>query len=239
MARIDELGVKIFADGANIEDFKRLRNIPYIRGYTTNPTLMKKAGVTNYEGFIRELLPIVNGRPLSLEVISDDFTEMRKQAIKLSGFGENVYVKIPIMNTKGESSISLVEDLTHSGVKVNVTALLALEQVEKVARVLTGGEPAIVSVFAGRVADTGVDPVPLMMEARGLLADCPNAELLWASPRELLNILHAEEAGCHIVTVLPEILDKLHLVGYDLVEFSLDTVKMFYNDAVNSGLSLD
>jgi len=239
MGKIDELRVKIFSDGANVEDFKRLRDIPYIKGYTTNPTLMKKAGVTDYEGFIKEVLPIVNGRPISLEVISDEFAEMRKQAIRLSGFGDNVYVKIPITNTKGESSISLVDDLTHSGVKVNVTAILALEQVEKVAKVLTDGEPAVVSVFAGRVADTGVDPVPLMKEARGLLVDCPNAELLWASPRELLNIFHAEKAGCHIITVLPEILDKLHLAGYDLMEFSLDTVKMFYNDAVKSGLSLD
>ena len=239
MGKIDELRVKIFSDGANVEDFKRLSDIPYIKGYTTNPTLMKKAGVTDYERFIKEVLPIVDGRPISLEVISDDFDEMRKQALKLSGFGDNVYVKIPITNTKGESSISLVDDLSHSGVKVNVTAILALEQVEKVAKVLGDGEPAIVSVFAGRVADTGVDPVPLMKVARGLLEGCPNAELLWASPRELLNIFHAEEAGCHIITVLPEILDKLHLAGYDLREFSLDTVKMFYNDAVKSGLSLD
>lgn len=239
MGRIDELRVKIFSDGANVGDFKRFRDIPYIKGYTTNPTLMKKAGVTDYEGFIREVLPIVNGRPISLEVISDEFADMRKQAIKLSGFGDNVYVKIPITNTAGESSIPLVGDLTHSGVKVNVTALLALEQVEKAAKVLTDGEPAIVSVFAGRVADTGVDPVPLMKEARGLLIDCPKTELLWASPRELLNIFDAEEAGCHIIAVLPEILDKLHLTGYDLKEFSLDTVKMFYDDAVKSGLSLD
>lgn len=238
MTSIEDLRVKIFSDGADVDDFKRLSRLPYIKGFTTNPSLMRKAGVVDYESFIKEVLPIVDGKPISLEVISDEFEEMRRQALKLSGFGENVYVKIPITTTGGTPSTRLIDDLVHNGVKVNVTAILALEQVREVSGVLAGGEPVIVSVFAGRVADTGVDPVPFMKRAHKLLDGLPNAELLWASPRELLNIFHAEEAGCDIITVLPEILEKLKLVGYSLEEFSLDTVKMFYNDAVASELEL-
>ncbi len=238
MKKIDGLRVKIFSDGANLDDFRRLCELPYIKGFTTNPSLMRKAGVVDYNKFIEEVLPIVNGKPISFEVISDEFDEMRRQAMKLSSFADNVYVKIPITNTRGESSIDLIDDLTHNKVKVNVTALLSLDQVEDVSKPLVGGEQAIVSVFAGRIADTGLDPIPIMKNAKGILTPLPNVELLWASPRELLNVFHAEEAGCDIITVLPEILDKIHLTGYDLREFSLDTVKMFYEDARKSGLAL-
>ena len=195
MKKIEELKIKMFSDGARIEDFKALANVSYIKGFTTNPSLMRKAGAQDYEGFINEVLPIVNGKPVSFEVISDEFEEMKRQAIKLSKFGENVYVKIPITNTKGMSSIPLVEYLVHNGVKVNVTAILTIEQVRAVKEVLAGGGKSIVSVFAGRIADTGIDPVPMMKEASKSLKDLPNAELLWASCRELLNIFQAERAG--------------------------------------------
>ena len=199
---------------------------------------MRKAGVTDYEAFVKEVLPVVGDKPISFEVIGDDFEEMKKQATKLSGYGENIYVKIPIMNTKGESSVPLVGELVKNGVKVNVTAILTLKQVEELAKVMTYGVPSVVSVFAGRMADTGIDPLPVMKQAHEILKGIKGAELLWASPRELLNIYHAEEAGCEIITVLPDILKKLNLVGYDLHTYSLNTVKMFYNDAVSSGLKL-
>lgn len=238
MKRIEDLRVKIFSDGANIDDFKELGKLPYIKGFTSNPTLMKKAGITDYVSFIEEVLPIIEGKPISFEVIGDEFNEMKRQAKKLSSFSNNIYVKIPIMNTKGESSVPLISELVKSGVKVTVTAILDLRQVENVAKVLDTKTSAIVSVFAGRIADTGIEPVPIMKQAKEILKDLPNVELLWASPRELLNIFQADEVGCDIITVLPNILRKLRLVGYDLWEFSLDTVKMFYNDAILSGLKL-
>ncbi len=238
MKSLEKLKVKIFSDGANLADFKELASKPYIQGFTTNPTLMKKAGITDYEAFVKEVMPIVGTKPISLEVFADDFAEMKRQALKLKGYGPNVYVKIPITNTKKESSIPLVDDLLHHGVKVNITAILTLPQVEAVAKVLKGGEPCVVSVFAGRIADTGRDPAPIMKKAHAILKDIPTAELLWASPRELLNIFHAEEAGCQIVTVPPDILKKLSVLDYDLEQFSLDTVKMFYDDAKSSGFKL-
>jgi transaldolase len=238
MKKIQDLRIKIFADGAKIDDFKALGSLPYIKGFTTNPTLMKKAGITDYEGFIKEVLPIIGDKPVSFETIGDDFEEMKRQAVKLSKFGPNVYVKIPVMNTKGESSVPLVGELIKSGVKVNVTAVMTMEQINDLTKVLISGVPAVVSVFAGRIADTGVDPIPVMKEIKGILKGFKDVELLWASPRELLNIYHAEEAGCEIITVIPDILKKLDFVGYDLHNFSLDTVKMFFNDAVSSGLSL-
>ncbi len=238
MKKIQDLRVKIFADGAKIDDFKALGSFPYIKGFTTNPSLMRKAGITDYESFIKEVLPIIGDKPISFEVIGDDFGEMKVQSLKLSKYGTNVYVKIPIMNTKGESSVPLIGDLIRSGVKVNVTAVLTMSQINELASVLVSGMPTVVSVFAGRIADTGIDPLPLMKEIKGILKAYKDVELLWASPRELLNIYHAEKAGCDIITVLPEILKKLNLVGYDLHSFSLDTVKMFFNDAVSSGLSL-
>lgn len=238
MKKVEDLKIKIFSDGAKLEDFKALGSLPYIKGFTTNPSLMRKAGVTDYEAFIKEVMPVVGDKPVSFEVIGDDFAEMKRQAMKLCKYGENIYVKIPIMNTKGESTVPLIGELAQNGVKINITAILTLKQVTELSKVLVDGVPSIVSVFAGRIADTGVDPLPVMRESREILKDNKGAELLWASPRELLNIFHAEEVGCHIITVLPEILKKLSFVGYDLHSFSLDTVKMFYNDATSSGLKL-
>jgi len=238
MRWIEKMRVKIFSDGANLDDFVRLVEKPYIKGFTTNPTLMRKAGIDDYDRFIQEVLTIVGDRPISFEVISDEFDQMGAQARYLQSFAENIYVKIPVMNTRGESSLPLIRDLTDDGVNVNVTAVMLLDQVKRIGEVLAGGGKAIISVFAGRIADTGVDPVPIMREAKRVIEELPNVELLWASPRELLNIFQAEEADCDIITVLPEILDKLELVGRDLHAFSLDTVKMFYHDAVASGLDL-
>jgi transaldolase len=230
--------VKIFADGANVEDFRRLGQLPFIKGFTTNPTLMKCAGVSCYETFIKDVLPVSGGKPVSFEVISDDFEEMKTQAVKLSKFGDNVYVKIPITNTKRESSIPLIKELVILGVKVNVTAVLNLKWVEELTKVFLKDTSAVVSIFAGRLADAGIDPIPVMKRAKEILKDFPKVELLWASPRELYNIFQAEESNCDIITVLPNLLSKIHLIGYDVDEFSLDTVKMFYNDAVDSKLRL-
>ena len=238
MKTIKDLKIKIFLDGAGIEDIKKMAGLDYIKGFTTNPTLMKKAGVINYEKFLSEILPLAKEKPISFEVISDDFNEMRAQAIKLSKFGDNVFVKIPITNTKGFSSLSVINDLTQSAVKVNVTAMMNLRQVQDLKRTVNPKAPMILSIFAGRIADTGIDPVPIMRECHNLLKSFKNAELLWASPRELLNIFQADDAGCDIITVPPEILAKLNLIGYDLNNYSLDTVKQFYNDAVSSGLAL-
>ncbi len=238
MFRIEDLKIKIFSDGAKLEDFKKFANLPYIKGFTTNPSLMRQAGLVDYEKFIKEALVLINGKPISFEVISDDFKEMKRQAIKLSNFGKNIYVKIPIMNTQGISATPLIQDLIQRGVKVNITAVMTLKQIEELSRSLNPETPSIVSIFAGRIADTGVDPVNVVRQARKILKDLKNTELLWASPRELLNIFQAEEAGCHIITILSDILKKIHLIDYDLHQFSLDTVKMFYNDAVSSGLKI-
>jgi transaldolase len=228
---LNNLTVKIFADGADRAGMLEMYANPLIRGFTTNPTLMRKAGVNDYETFARDIVKSIPDRPLSFEVFTDDFQEMAKQAKYIRSFGDNVYVKIPVTNSQGVSSALLIEELAKSGVKLNVTALLSLTQVEEVAKRLAGGPPAYISVFAGRIADTGRDPVPLMAKAVDILAHSPNIELIWASPRELLNVFQADEVGCHIITATNDILKKLSLVGKDLLEYSLETVKMFQSDA--------
>ena len=238
MKTIDELKVKIFADGADKADMLRLYADPRIRGFTTNPTLMRKAGVTDYEAFARDVLRAIPDRPISFEVFSDEFDEMEEQARRFAEWGDNVYVKIPVTNTRRESSAPLVRRLARAGVKVNVTALMTLAQVRLMADALRGGPPAYVSVFAGRIADSGRDPLPIMSAAVAMLADCPNVELIWASPRELLNIFQADQIGCHVITVTHDLLKKLALVGKDLDEFSLETVKMFRADALAAGFEL-
>jgi transaldolase len=238
MKSVDQLSVKIFADGADLPGMLELYRKPYIKGFTTNPTLMRKAGIADYRRFAHEVLAAIPDRPISFEVFSDDFPEMERQAREIASWGPNVYVKIPVTNTRGESAGELVRRLSHDGVKLNVTALLPLEQVRHIVACVAGGAAACISVFAGRMADTGVDPVPVMAEAVRNLRDAPNAELIWASPRELLNIFQADEIGCHIITVTHDILKKLSLVGRDLHEYSLDTVKMFHTDAAQAGFSL-
>jgi transaldolase len=238
MKRIDQLSVKIFADGADLAGMLALYRQPYIKGFTTNPTLMRKAGISDYRGFAREVLAAIPDRPISFEVFSDEFPEMERQAREIASWGENVYVKIPVTNTRGESAADLVRRLSHAGVKLNVTALLPLAQVRDVVAAVAGGAPSCISVFAGRIADTGYDPVPLMSAAVEMLKVAPNAELIWASPRELLNIFQADAIGCHIITVTHDILKKLSNVGRDLEDYSLDTVKMFHNDAAQAGFVL-
>ncbi len=235
---LSELKVKIFADGADVAGMVEMYRNPLIKGFTTNPTLMRKAGVADYEAFALEILDVIPDRPISFEVFSDEFAEMERQAWKIAKWGENVYVKIPVTNARGESSAALIRNLAQAGLKLNVTAVLALDQVRNVSAALAGGPPAFVSVFAGRVADTGRDPVPHMAAAVELVRMYPNIELIWGSPRELLNIFHADAMGCHIITVTNDILKKLSLVRKDLHEFSLDTVKMFHEDAEKAGYNL-
>jgi transaldolase len=238
MNPVDHLRVKIFADGADLAGMLELYRQPYIKGFTTNPTLMRKAGISDYRGFAHEVLHAIPDRPISFEVFSDDFCEMDRQAREIASWGSNVYVKVPVTNTRREPAYDLIHRLSNNGVRVNVTALMTLDQVSAVAQVICPTTPACVSVFAGRVADTGVDPVPLMAEAVQRLSIVPQAELIWASPRELLNVFQADAIGCHIITVTNDILKKLSLVGHDLAEYSLDTVKMFYNDAAQAGFAL-
>src|ERR1700679_453480 len=227
--------VKIFADGADIDGILTLYKNPLIKGFTTNPTLMRKAGIDDYEAFARRLIKAVPDRPISFEVFADDFDEMIAQGRVIASWGANVNVKIPVTTTKGAFTGPVIRTLTNAGVIVNVTAITTEQQVARVAECLAPNVAAIVSVFAGRVADTGRDPVPLMRACLRALADRPKAELLWASPRELLNIFQADEIGCHIITATPDILVKLNLVGKSLSEYSLDTVKMFYSDATSAG----
>ena len=236
--RLEDFRIKIFADGADKASILDLAKKSYIQGFTTNPTLMQKAGVTDYEGFAKDILSVIKDRPISFEVFSDDLNEMERQARLIASWGENVYVKIPITNTKKESTVPLIRRLVAEGVKLNVTAILTLEQVRDVSTALSLRVPSIVSVFAGRIADTGRDPLPLMREAKAILSFNSQAELLWASCRELYNIVQAEEMGCQIVTVTPDILKKLEKLGTDLDELSLDTVKMFYNDGQKAGFKL-
>jgi len=238
MNRVNDLNIQIFADGADKAGMIEMYDKSYIKGLTTNPTLMKKVGITDYKVFCKDILKTVTDKPLSFEVFSDDFDEMERQALEISSWGDNVYVKIPITNTQGEACYRLVERLVKHQVKVNVTALMTLEQVQSVVDVLAFDVPSYVSVFAGRMADTGVDPVPLMAKAVSILKTKPAAELIWASPRELLNIFQADEIGCHVITVTNDILKKLSLVDYDLNEYSLDTVKMFHDDAVSAGFKI-
>jgi transaldolase len=236
---LKDLTVKIFADGADKAGMLQLNANPLIQGLTTNPTLMRKAGLTDFEAFARDILQTITVKPLSLEVFSDEFSEMKRQALKINGWGKNVYVKIPITNMRNESSLPLIKELAGEGVKLNVTAILTLEQVKGVAGALNPKVPAVVSVFAGRIADTGFDPVGIMTESKTILRNLPQAELLWASVREVLNIFQANDCGCHIVTVPHDILGKaIKMAGMDLGELSLDTVKMFANDAKAAGFSL-
>ena len=227
--------VKLFADGANINEIMSVYGQGLVSGFTTNPTLMRKAGIRDYEEFARELLKSISDLPISFEVFSDDFPSMERESRKISAGGDNVYVKIPITNTKGESSSELVKKLSEGGIKLNVTAILTTGQVRNIAKTLFPDTPSIVSVFAGRIADTGRDPVPIMEESLKILKQLPKAELLWASSRELLNIIQADRAGCHIITVTNDILKKITMIDKDLEELSLDTVRMFYSDAMAAG----
>ncbi|MDR1314325.1 MAG: transaldolase [Deltaproteobacteria bacterium] len=238
MKSATDLKVKLFADGADKAGMLEMNANPLIKGFTTNPTLMRKAGVTDYEAFAKDIVKEIPAKPLSFEVFSDEFGEMERQAKLIGSWGANVYVKIPVTNSRGESSADLVGALAKAGVKQNVTAMMTLAQVRDVAARLAGGPAAYVSVFAGRVADTGRDPSPMMAAAVELLAPTPNVELIWASPRELLNVFQADAVGCHIITATNDILKKLGLVGKDLTEYSLDTVKMFKGDAESAGYKL-
>lgn len=238
MGRLDTLKVKIFADGADLDGIIAMSKNPLIKGFTTNPTLMRKAGVTDYEGFGRKVLATIPDRPVSLEVFADDFDDMVEQGRMIASWGRNANVKIPVSNTRGEFSGPVLKKLAGAGVVVNVTAVMTVEQVAAIADCLNPDVPAIVSVFAGRIADTGVDPVPHMIRCCDALRACPEAELLWASPRELLNIFQADEIGCHIITVTNDVLAKLTLVGKDLDEYSRETVKMFYRDASAAGFTI-
>ena len=238
MRTLEQLRVQLFADGADKASMLALNAKPYIKGLTTNPTLMRQAGVVHYRSFARDVLAEISSKPVCFEVLADDFADMERQALEIASWGDNVYVKIPITNTRRESSCSLVRRLADRKVKVNVTALTTLAQVREVAAALNPGTPSYVSVFAGRIADTGADPVPVMAEAVGILQKNPNAQLVWASSRELLNIFQAESIGCPVITLTSNILSKLALIGYDLTQYSLDTVRMFRDDAQSAGFSL-
>ena len=239
MASLADLRVKIFADGADLDGIAKMYANPQIKGFTTNPTLMRKAGISDYEAFARKVLTVVPDRPVSFEVFADDFDAMEKQARVIASWGKNVNVKIPVTNTRREFAGPLIRRLSADGIVLNVTAILTLDQVRAVAEHLSPATPAIVSVFAGRAADTGVDPVPMMKEAARILKSRPKAELLWASPRELLNLFHADEVGCHIITVTNDVLAKLPLIGKNLDDYSLETVQMFYRDATAAGYTID
>jgi len=239
MKPLSQLAVKIYGDGADLAGIQELSRLPFIKGFTTNPTLMRKAGVPDYEQFAAQVLKLIPDRPVSFEVLADDAESMASQARYIAGWGANVYVKIPVTNTRREPMYALIHRLSQEGIHINVTALLTLEQVREATKALHGGAPSNVSIFAGRIADTGRDPIPIMAEAVAILRDNPHSELIWASPRELLNIYHAEQSGCHIITVTNDVLKKLHLIGKDLSDYSLETVKMFYDDGVKSGYLLE
>lgn len=238
MSNVAELSVKIFADGADKAGMLEMYNNPLIKGFTTNPTLMRKAGINDYKAFAQDIVKAISDRPISLEVFSDEFDEMERQALEISSWGDNINIKIPVMNTRRQTSYDLVRRLSKAGVKLNVTAMMTLEQVREVSAALADAPHAYVSVFAGRIADTGRDPVPLMAAAVELLRPYPKLELIWASPRELLNIFQADAIGCHVITVTNDVLKKLNKVGKDLDDFSLDTVKMFHSDAQKAGYQL-
>jgi transaldolase len=238
MKKVEDLKVKIFADGADKSGMLEMYQKPFIKGLTTNPTLMNKAGILDYRAFCKDILLSIKDKPISFEVFSDDFEEMERQALEIASWGNNVYVKIPITNTKSETCYALVKKLAKKKVKLNVTALMTIDQVSHVVASLDTSVPSYISIFAGRVADTGRDPLPIMSEALSLISANPLSELIWASPRELLNIFQADDIGCHVITVTNDILKKLSLVGYDLDKYSLDTVKMFYKDAINARFKL-
>ncbi len=235
---IANLKVKIFADGANKAGMLEMASQPWIAGFTTNPTLMRNEGITDYRTFARDVIAAIPDRPISFEVFSDDFDDMATQARAIASWGSNVYVKVPVTNTKGQSACNLIRRLSMQAIKLNVTALMTLNQVREVSAALADGAPSCISVFAGRIADTGRDPLPIMAEAVEILRPHPMQELIWASPRELLNIFHADSVGCHIITVTNDVLKKLNLVGKGLDAYSLETVQMFYDDGVRAGFSL-
>lgn len=239
MKSVNQLKIKIFADGADKKGMLEMYQHPHIKGFTTNPTLMQKAGINNYKAFAIDILHTIKDRPISFEVFSDDFDEMYDQALEIARWGNNVYVKIPVTNTKGAPAFDLIKQLARQGVKQNVTALMTLDQVRQVKDALLDGPSACISVFAGRIADTGLDPVPLMRDSVETIRPHAHLELIWASPRELLNIFQGDEIGCHIITVTNDILKKLSCVGKNLLEYSLETVKMFYDDAIKAGFTLD
>jgi transaldolase len=239
MTMLDNITIKIFADGANLQDMLKWCKDPLIQGFTTNPTLMRKAGVTDYAAFAHEVLHAISNLPVSFEIFADRFDEMKAQALKVSGWGDNVYVKIPVSNTQGMPSYPLIRELADAGVKQNITAVMTLDQVQHVVDALKSGPEAYISVFAGRIADTGEDPVPLMQSAFTLLRPFPQLQLLWASVREVINIFQAQSSGCDVVTVTDGILKKILLVGKDLTEYSLETVRMFHQDAQLAGFSLE
>ncbi len=238
MRKVEDLKVQIFADGADKAGMLEMYAKPFVKGLTTNPTLMKKAGITDYAAFCKDILSHIKDKPLSFEVFSDDFAEMERQAMEIASWGSNVYVKIPVTNTKQETCYALVKKLAAKKVKMNVTAIMTLTQVRDVVASLDPHVPSYVSVFAGRIADTGRDPLPMMAASVEMLKVAPAAELIWASPRELLNIFQADDIGCQVITVTNDIIKKLSLVGYDLDSYSLDTVKMFYSDAVSAGYKI-
>ena len=237
MKSVDQLKIKIFADGADKKGIFEMHQNSFIRGFTTNPTLMRKAGITDYQDFAIDILKTVKDHPISFEVFSDDFNEMYQQAMQIAEWGKNVYVKIPVTNTKGVPAYDLIKKLAQKGVKQNVTALMTLSQVQHVSDALADGPASCISVFAGRIADTGRDPLPLMVEALNIIRPHSQQELIWASPRDLLNIFQGNAIGCHIITVTNDILKKLNLVGKDLNDYSLETVKMFYEDATKTGFT--
>jgi transaldolase len=238
MTRLEDLHVKIFADGAEKAGMLEMYAKPYIKGFTTNPTLMHKVGLTDYRAFARDIVSAIPDRPISFEVFSDEFDEMERQAREIATWGDNVYVKIPVTNTRRDPAYDLVRRLSKDGIKLNITAIMTIEQVRSVVDAVKDGAPSCVSVFAGRIADTGRDPVPIMSECVDILKAAPQAELIWASPRELLNIIQADAIGCHIITVTNDTLKKLPLIGKDLADYSLDTVKMFYDDGRKAGFTL-
>ncbi len=239
MSMIDQLRVRIFADGADLDGMVEMAARPYIAGLTTNPTLMRKAGITDYRGFAQSVLAEIRDKPISFEVFSDDFLEMERQAHEIASWGPNVYVKIPVTNTLGESAAKLIRRLARAGIRQNVTAITLLRQVREVSNALRDETRCFVSVFAGRIADTGYDPLPIMTSSVEMLRDFPNQQLIWASPREVLNILQADSVGCHVITVTNDLIKKLPLLGKNLGEFSLETVKMFYDDACAAGFALE
>ena len=238
MKKIEELKVKIFADGADKAGMLEMYKNSFIKGLTTNPTLMKKAGITDYKKFCKDILVYIKDKSISFEVFSDDFSEMERQALEIASWGDNVYVKIPITNTKGDATYELIERLSIQKVKLNITAIMTLEQVNGVVSSLNPNIPSYVSVFAGRIADTGIEPLPIMMNTLNLLKNNPFTELIWASPRELLNVIQANEIGCHIITVTNELIKKFHILDYKLSDYSLETVKMFYEDALTAGYKI-
>jgi len=238
MTNSNSLKIKLFADGADLSGIREMAVNAGIAGFTTNPTLMRKAGITDYKSFALEVLKIVPDRPVSFEVFADDFSTMEKQALEIASWGKNVNVKIPVTNTKGEFCGPLVKRLSDRGVQLNITAVMTMDQVEKITEQLSSNTPAIISIFAGRIADTGRDPVPMIAQAVKVMKSKPKAELIWASPRELLNIFQADEVGCHIITATNDILKKLQLVGKNLSVYSLETVEMFYKDAEAAGFSI-